>query len=51
MRNFFTFALKAAVSCILLYVAFAHVNFDLITDFTTGMDRIGRLLAADQAGF
>jgi len=40
MRNFFTFALKAAVSCILLYVAFAHVNFDLITDFTTGMDRI-----------
>jgi uncharacterized membrane protein YbhN (UPF0104 family) len=30
MRNLFTFALKAAVSCILLYVAFAHVNFDLI---------------------
>lgn len=30
MRNLLTFALKAAVSCILLYFAFAHVNFDLI---------------------
>jgi len=30
MRNLFTFALKAAVSCLLLYFAFAHVNFDLI---------------------
>lgn len=30
MRNLLTFALKAAISCILLYFAFAHVNFDLI---------------------
>ena len=30
MRNLFTFALKAAISCVLLYFAFAHVNFDLI---------------------
>jgi uncharacterized membrane protein YbhN (UPF0104 family) len=30
MRNLFTFALKAAISCILLYFAFAHVNFDLV---------------------
>lgn len=30
MRNLVTFALKAAISCILLYFAFAHVNFDLI---------------------
>jgi uncharacterized membrane protein YbhN (UPF0104 family) len=30
MRNLLTFALKAAISCLLLYFAFAHVNFDLI---------------------
>ena len=30
MRNLATFALKAAVSCVLLYFAFAHVNFDLV---------------------
>jgi uncharacterized membrane protein YbhN (UPF0104 family) len=30
MRNLLIFALKAAISCILLYFAFAHVNFDLI---------------------
>ncbi len=30
MRNLATFALKAAVSCILLYFAFAHVKFDLV---------------------
>ncbi len=30
MRNLVTFALKAAISCILLYFAFAHVNFDLV---------------------
>jgi len=30
MRNLLTFALKAAISCILLYFAFAHVNFDLV---------------------
>lgn len=30
MRNLITFALKAAVSCVLLYFAFAHVKFDLI---------------------
>ena len=29
MRNLLTFALKAAISGILLYFAFAHVNFDL----------------------
>jgi uncharacterized membrane protein YbhN (UPF0104 family) len=30
MRNLVTFGLKAAISCILLYFAFAHVSFDLI---------------------
>lgn len=30
MRKLFTFALKAAVSCALLYFAFAQVKFDLI---------------------
>jgi uncharacterized membrane protein YbhN (UPF0104 family) len=30
MRNLVTFGLKAAISCVLLYFAFAHVNFDLI---------------------
>jgi len=30
MRNLFTFALKALVSGVLLYFAFAHVKFDLI---------------------
>jgi len=30
MRNLVTFGLKAAISCALLYFAFAHVNFDLI---------------------
>jgi hypothetical protein len=30
MRNVLLFALKAAVSCALLYFAFSHVNFDLI---------------------
>ena len=30
MTNLFTFALKPAISCILLYFNLAHVNFDLI---------------------
>jgi hypothetical protein len=30
MRNLFTFALKPAISCILLHFKLAHVNFDLI---------------------
>lgn len=30
MRNFLTLALKAAISFILLYFAFAHVKFDLV---------------------
>jgi hypothetical protein len=30
MRNVLLFALKAAISCALLYFAFSHVNFDLI---------------------
>ena len=30
MRKLVTFALKAAISCVLLYFAFAHVNFDLV---------------------
>jgi len=30
MRNLLTFALKAAISSVLLYFAFAHVNFGLI---------------------
>ncbi len=30
MRKFLIFALKAAVSCILLYFAFSHVKFDMV---------------------